>query len=342
MEKTKILTIREEDGYVNATKLCKAGGKKYNAWSTRKKTTQLISFLSKELKMEEKELIKKELKGKNENRAVWVHTSIATNIACWVSIEFGCKVCLWIEDWIKLPKNKQKYIEAIDNITKEDILMGKEKEIQEDIFYFFEDIIKVKIEKEVQTDVGYIDLLTDDHIIEIKISNNWKHALGQILSYGTFYPNHKKIILLYSVNDKDDIIYNKTQNVDNFKPDDKIYSKITTYDEKDHKWETFDVVDNIKNICKKYNVEIIPWYQYIKMQALKNKFDFIKCYNCSNLEKLNYNALKYNYVYQLISKNIYKNSISIDTLVKNYYKKCVDNNINLEDHSKVERYMFMS
>jgi hypothetical protein len=89
MEKTKILTIREEDGYVNATKLCKAGGKKYNAWSTRKKTTQLISFLSKELKMEEKELIKKELKGKNENRAVWVHTSIATNIACWVSIEFG-------------------------------------------------------------------------------------------------------------------------------------------------------------------------------------------------------------------------------------------------------------
>ena len=37
---------------------------------------------------------------------------------------------------------------------------------------------------------------------EIKEYSNWKHAIGQILSYGVFYPSKKKYIYLFGEQDK--------------------------------------------------------------------------------------------------------------------------------------------
>jgi len=51
--------------------------------------------------------------------------------------------------------------------------------------------------REVTTPVGRIDLLTDTEIIEVKESNGWKAALGQIISYGSFYPDHRKRLYLF-------------------------------------------------------------------------------------------------------------------------------------------------
>jgi hypothetical protein len=50
---------------------------------------------------------------------------------------------------------------------------------------------------EVNTSAGRIDLLTDDEIIEIKRITDWKAALGQILVYSAFYPEHRKRIHLF-------------------------------------------------------------------------------------------------------------------------------------------------
>jgi len=44
---------------------------------------------------------------------------------------------------------------------------------------------------EAETPVGRIDLLTDTEVIEVKRVEDWKGALGQVLAYQTFYPNHK-------------------------------------------------------------------------------------------------------------------------------------------------------
>jgi DNA-binding transcriptional MocR family regulator len=51
--------------------------------------------------------------------------------------------------------------------------------------------------REVSTPAGRIDLLTEDEIIEIKRINDWKAALGQILVYSAFYPEHRKRIHLF-------------------------------------------------------------------------------------------------------------------------------------------------
>lgn len=50
---------------------------------------------------------------------------------------------------------------------------------------------------EVLTPVGRIDLLTDKELIEVKDAKNWKAAIGQIISYGKYYPDHHKVLYLY-------------------------------------------------------------------------------------------------------------------------------------------------
>lgn len=51
--------------------------------------------------------------------------------------------------------------------------------------------------REISTPAGRIDLLTDDTIIEIKVAKRWKEAIGQLLCYGQYYPQHKKSLYLF-------------------------------------------------------------------------------------------------------------------------------------------------
>jgi hypothetical protein len=44
--------------------------------------------------------------------------------------------------------------------------------------------------------VGRIDVLTESTVFEVKQAHNWKHALGQVLVYGSQFPNRSKQIVL--------------------------------------------------------------------------------------------------------------------------------------------------
>lgn len=50
---------------------------------------------------------------------------------------------------------------------------------------------------EVATPAGRIDLLTKTEIIEVKHFSKWKSALGQVLAYSGFYPEHCKRVHLW-------------------------------------------------------------------------------------------------------------------------------------------------
>jgi hypothetical protein len=54
-------------------------------------------------------------------------------------------------------------------------------------------------EIEVSIPVGRIDLLTATELIEVKQIKEWKDALGQVLSYSAFFPNHIKRIHLFGL-----------------------------------------------------------------------------------------------------------------------------------------------
>lgn len=56
-------------------------------------------------------------------------------------------------------------------------------------------LVQKKLEKKYggthqTTPAGIIDVITKDTVIEIKSWENWKHAIGQLMAYNYYYPNH--------------------------------------------------------------------------------------------------------------------------------------------------------
>lgn len=51
---------------------------------------------------------------------------------------------------------------------------------------------------------GRIDVLTDRFVIEVKFAENWKHAIGQVLVYSFYFPEHAPLICL--IGDTEDYV----------------------------------------------------------------------------------------------------------------------------------------
>ena len=65
---------------------------------------------------------------------------------------------------------------------------------------------------EVVVPAGRIDILTSNQVIEVKHIKKWNAALGQVITYGVYYPNHQKRIHLFGVeNNSSKIILIKEQ-----------------------------------------------------------------------------------------------------------------------------------
>jgi len=89
------IEYRHEDGYINVTNLCKAGGKQFKNWNSIMKTKAFLKVLSSSVGISASELIKYK-SGSNSERATWVHPQVAINIAQWISPEFDVKVSGWV------------------------------------------------------------------------------------------------------------------------------------------------------------------------------------------------------------------------------------------------------
>ena len=87
---------REEDGYINVTNLCKAGGKLFKNWKKTQKTKAFLQVLSSEVPQGTSDLIKLGTGSKYKNSQTWVHPQVAINIAQWISPQFDVKVSGWV------------------------------------------------------------------------------------------------------------------------------------------------------------------------------------------------------------------------------------------------------
>lgn len=185
---------RDSDNFINATQLCKAGDKRFSNWYQLDSTKELINELEIKLKTSNLIDIKKE-NSKKFTQGTWIHPLLVTHLAIWISPKFVVKVSQWIEEWKNYSlENKNKYqyelehLEPSHNILREKELQAKYKN-------------KLNAEIEVKTPVGYIDLLTDNKLIELKTAINWKHGIGQLICYGTYYEEYDKWLYLFDYED---------------------------------------------------------------------------------------------------------------------------------------------
>lgn len=91
-----ITVLSREDGFINATALCKAGGKQFYDWYRLDKTKVFLNALSKITGHPVDLLTHVITGGRNELRGTWVHPRLAVNIAQWISPIFDVQVSGWV------------------------------------------------------------------------------------------------------------------------------------------------------------------------------------------------------------------------------------------------------
>lgn len=88
---------RTHDGYINATALCKAAGKKVNDYLRLQSTKDFLKALESETGIPACELVQAKKGG--VFKGTWVHPQVAINLAQWASPKFAVQVSGWVFEW---------------------------------------------------------------------------------------------------------------------------------------------------------------------------------------------------------------------------------------------------
>src|SRR3977135_1972039 len=112
--------MMKDTGYVNATKLCKSGGKDYKDWSRLKGSHELIHAIENELALENtlpisnvqictmQKLACKQVQTRNRSdegqqiSGTYCHPDLIPHIACWISPDFALKVSKIVNGYITM------------------------------------------------------------------------------------------------------------------------------------------------------------------------------------------------------------------------------------------------
>ena len=125
-----IIPIRE-DGYVNVTLLCKAGGKNINEWKKNKSSLDLLNAYFSLGGIPPSQLLKSIRVSKSQYK--FAHPDIAIQIAQWADPYFAIQVSRWTRELLvygKVELGNEKSSEELDNKFQERIIeLTQEKEI---------------------------------------------------------------------------------------------------------------------------------------------------------------------------------------------------------------------
>lgn len=189
------ITINETQ-YLNLTKLLKKHHKNTGIMRT-KQTKAFIQVLESEGHIAY--VILRNVR--NEHRGTYVHPTLLTHILCKLSIETSYNVM------------KSQTSDSIEKLT-ESFVPDKRNYVEKQVQKWLAELVNG--EMEVKTDAGNIDILTSTEIIETKLAHDWKSAIGQLIAYQSFYPNHTKHMYLIG-NSKNKDIINKVCATSNIK-----------------------------------------------------------------------------------------------------------------------------
>ncbi len=119
-----VIDQRSQDGYINATALCKASNKLWSDYRRNSTTIAFLEELQSDMGIPISELVHSIKGGPPSFQGTWVHPHVAINLAAWLSPKFAVRVSKWVHDWMSgklapvtkpsLPPHMQRYM-ANDN-----------------------------------------------------------------------------------------------------------------------------------------------------------------------------------------------------------------------------------
>ena len=96
----EVVEQRLGDGYVNATAMCKAAGKRLEHYLENESTNAFLAELCSETGIPTLEIIQVIKGGIPERRGTWVHPQVAIHLGQWLSPRFAVQVSKWVFDWM--------------------------------------------------------------------------------------------------------------------------------------------------------------------------------------------------------------------------------------------------
>ena len=96
----EIVLQRPRDGYINATAMCKAAGKRLNDYLRLGTTKAFLEALALDAGIPASNLVQM-IRGRGDRvqQGTWVHPDVAINLGQWLSPAFAVQVSRWVRDW---------------------------------------------------------------------------------------------------------------------------------------------------------------------------------------------------------------------------------------------------
>jgi hypothetical protein len=114
-----IIYQRPKDGFINATAMCQAAGKKFGHYHENVATKEFLAALSAEIGIPITGLVQSISGGDPRLQGTWVHPQVAIHLGQWVSAKFAVQVSQWVFDWmsgnasatkIEIPYHLRRYV----------------------------------------------------------------------------------------------------------------------------------------------------------------------------------------------------------------------------------------
>lgn len=120
----EIVSQRRKDGYINATAMCQAAGKRWNDYRRLLTTDPFLAELSAATGIPAAELIQSLSGGTPHLQGTWVHPQVAINLGQWCSPKFAVMVTKWVYDWMSggprpsMPFHLRRYVANSRNVPR--------------------------------------------------------------------------------------------------------------------------------------------------------------------------------------------------------------------------------
>jgi hypothetical protein len=188
----QIIQFRETDNYINATQLCKAGGKKLSHWICLDNTKELISVLASDIGIPASQLIDSK-KGNSNNfeQGTWIHPDLAIQLAQWISARFALQVSSWIRQLftegkveinLKILKEKENTIKDYEKRIK--ILENMTLKRQKRTIYPDKNVVYIITNKLIKKERKYVIGQTVD--LTDRLSTYNKSEEHEVIYYKSF------------------------------------------------------------------------------------------------------------------------------------------------------------
>lgn len=95
-----VIDQRADDGYINATAMCKAVGKFMGDYNRLSTTQAYLNELSSDMGIPASQLVQVLRPGGDGLQGTWVHPQVAIHLAQWLSPKFAVQVSKWVCEWM--------------------------------------------------------------------------------------------------------------------------------------------------------------------------------------------------------------------------------------------------